>query len=141
MNNPYFIKNRTTPIKLSNAEWRKVLGEDLFYVARLKGTERAFTGQYWDTDVRGKYYCACCGAYLFASNAKFSSACGWPSYFEPAQKESVYYVEDKSHGMERIEVLCKLCDAHLGHVFEDGPPPTHLRYCINSISIFFEPQS
>lgn len=138
--NPYFKKNRIEPIKLENAVWQRVLPEDLYYVARLKGTERAFTGKYWDADTKGRYYCACCGNYLFTSDAKFQSSCGWPSYFEPSAKEAVYYVEDNSFNMKRIEVLCKLCDAHLGHVFDDGPPPTKLRYCINSISIVFEPR-
>lgn len=138
-NNPYYSRTDTAHINVSNEEWKKVLDPDLYAVAREQATERAFTGQYWDSDTRGTYYCAACGNVLFRSDAKFASSCGWPSFFESIRPNSVVYKVDRSYGMSRTEVICGRCDAHLGHIFDDGPPPTHKRFCMNSISLDFEP--
>ncbi len=138
-NNSYYSTTDTTKLNVSNAEWKKILHKDLYLVAREKHTERAFSGKYWKSDTKGRYYCAACGNLLFESDAKFASSCGWPSFYEPIRKNSVRYEEDHSHGMTRTEVLCGRCDAHLGHIFDDGPPPTHKRFCMNSISLDFEP--
>ena len=140
-NNPYYSRTDTTPLRLSDAEWKKVLPEDVYAVARNKGTERAFTGKYWDFEGLGMYYCAACGNPLFRSDAKFASTCGWPSFFEPLHENSVIYEADHSYGMNRIEVLCGRCGAHLGHIFDDGPEPTGTRYCMNSIVLDFEPDA
>lgn len=137
--NPYYSRTDTTKLELPDSTWKRVLPPDLYEVARHGATEQAFTGKYWDYEGKGTYYCAACGNRLFRSDAKFASTCGWPSFFEPARPGSVVYRDDRSYGMVRTEVLCGRCGAHLGHVFDDGPPPTGKRFCMNSISLEFEP--
>jgi peptide-methionine (R)-S-oxide reductase len=121
----------------SEEEWQEELSPEQFSICRKKGTERAFTGQYYDCKDEGIYRCSCCGSELFSSETKYDSGSGWPSFWEP-KEEAVKTETDSSIGMQRVEVLCKECDAHLGHVFEDGPQPTGLRYCINSVSLKLE---
>ncbi|MEM4408309.1 MAG: peptide-methionine (R)-S-oxide reductase MsrB [Candidatus Caldarchaeum sp.] len=129
-NNPEVPKNEE--------EWRAILTPEEYHVLREKGTEPPFTGKYWNHTEEGLYLCAGCGAELFRSSEKFDAHCGWPSFFDVANPERVRFQEDYSFGMRRIEVLCARCGGHLGHVFPDGPPPTGLRYCINSVSLRFQ---
>lgn len=136
--NPYFNKVDTNKLVLPEDEWKKVLTPEQFYIARQKGTERPWTSKFENFKEVGTYYCAACGNALFKSDTKFESGCGWPSFYEPIHKAAVIYTPDYSHNMERTEVQCGRCKAHLGHVFEDGPPPTGLRYCINGVILDFE---
>ena len=124
-------------MKLTEQQWRDKLTAEEYRVCREKGTERPFTGELLNVTEQGDYCCKCCGAVLFSSEHKFDAGCGWPSFFEEADQGNVGYHEDHSHGMHRIEIVCKNCDAHLGHVFPDGPEPTGKRYCVNSVSMSF----
>jgi methionine-R-sulfoxide reductase len=138
-NNPYYSRTDTAHLNVPNSEWKKFLSDDVYAVGREAETERAYTGKFWNFEGIGTYYCAVCGNALFKSDSKFASGCGWPSFFETLRQNSVTYKRDTSYGMIRTEVNCGRCDSHLGHVFDDGPPPTGLRFCMNSIVLDFEP--
>ena len=129
------MSDESKTVKRTDDEWREILTPEEFRVCRQKGTERAFTGEYWNTKEKGVYLCTCCGQELFDSGTKFDSGTGWPSFYAPVENESLKSERDMSHGMIREEVMCGRCGSHLGHVFPDGPAPTNLRYCINSISL------
>ncbi len=137
-NNPVYSRTDSSEVKITEGEWKKILSPDVYYIAREKGTERPWTSPIEHSKEVGTYYCKACGNPLFKSDTKFESGCGWPSFFEPIRKGSLLYIQDNSHGMNRVEVQCNRCKAHLGHVFEDGPPPTGLRYCINGVILDFE---
>jgi peptide-methionine (R)-S-oxide reductase len=133
-----YSRTDTSKVQVSEKDWKKILSPEVYNIARLKGTERPFTSEYEHSKEIGTFYCAACGNSLFRSNAKYESGCGWPSFFEPISKKSIIEAPDNSLGMRRIEVMCGRCKSHLGHVFDDGPPPTGLRYCINGVVLDFE---
>ncbi|HMP94090.1 MAG TPA: peptide-methionine (R)-S-oxide reductase MsrB [Phnomibacter sp.] len=136
--NPVYNRADTGRVEMSDAEWKKILSPEVYYIARQKGTERPWTSKFEGFKEVGTYYCAACGNALFKSDTKFESGCGWPSFYQPITKGSIIYAPDNSHGMQRTEVMCGRCKGHLGHVFDDGPPPTGLRYCINGVVLDFE---
>ncbi len=135
------MSDKPYPISKPDADWRAQLDDMQYQVTRHAATERAFTGQYWDHWERGHYDCVCCGTRLFEAQTKFDAGCGWPSYWAPVNAEVIERIEDRSHGMVRVEVRCQQCGAHLGHVFPDGPAPTGERFCINSAAIDFAPDA
>ena len=136
-NNPVYSTSNKAKVEMTDEEWKKILPADVYQIARQKGTERPYTSIFDNFKETGTFYCAACGNPLFKSDAKFDSGCGWPSFYEPISKESIIYTPDNTHGMSRTETQCGRCKAHLGHVFEDGPPPTGLRYCINGVVLDF----
>jgi len=135
---PVYSNTETEKVNVSNEEWKKVLPADVYQVAREKGTERPWSSPLETIKDKGTYYCAVCGNALFVSDTKFESGCGWPSFYQPISKGSIIYAPDNTYGMQRTEVQCGRCKSHLGHVFEDGPPPTGLRYCINGVVLDFK---
>jgi len=138
VSNPIYSTSDSNKVNLKEDEWKKLLSPDVYYIARQKGTERPYTSKFEDFKEKGTYYCAACGNPLFKSDAKFESGCGWPSFYEPISKSAIIYTPDNTYGMQRTETQCGRCKAHLGHVFEDGPPPTGLRFCINGVILDFE---
>jgi len=133
-----YDRKDTNKVEITNEEWKKILDPEVYFIARQKGTERPWTSKFEGFKEKGTYYCAACGNPLFQSDTKFESGCGWPSFYEPISKNSIINTPDNTHGMQRTEVQCGKCEAHLGHVFNDGPPPTGLRFCINGVILDFE---
>lgn len=136
--NPVYSQTDSSRVNISEEEWKKILPADVYEVARNKGTERPWSSPLESIKDKGTYYCAACGNALFVSDTKFESGCGWPSFYQPISKSSIIYTPDHTHGMSRTEVQCGRCKAHLGHVFDDGPKPTGLRYCINGVILDFK---
>ncbi len=136
--NKYYSTTSKEKVEVADEEWKSILDPEVYRIARESGTEYAYSGEYNKHSEVGEYHCKVCGNKLFKSDAKFESSCGWPAFFEADTKTSMKYIQDNSHGMSRVEVRCGRCDSHLGHVFNDGPPPTGKRYCINSKVILFE---
>jgi peptide-methionine (R)-S-oxide reductase len=137
-NNPVYSNTDNSQVALDDAEWKKILPSNVYHVAREKGTERPWSSPLEHITDKGTYYCAVCGNPLFISDTKFESGCGWPSFYQPVTKGSIIYAPDNTYGMKRTEVMCGRCKSHLGHVFDDGPPPTGLRYCINGVVLDFK---